>query len=79
MILASAKKGIGIEEIFEAVIRDVPPPPSSKRNGKQCVVLQDSWFDAYRGLQSFTSRILLFVIAFVFVRTALRLKPIVEL
>ena len=48
VILASAKKGIGIKDIFEAVIKQIPPP-SPKNIGKQCLLLQDSWYDQFRG------------------------------
>jgi GTP-binding protein LepA len=48
-ILASAKEGIGIREILEAVVRKVPPPVGD--NGKPLrVLLLDSWYDSYRGV-----------------------------
>ena len=42
-------QGIGVKEIFEAVVHHIPPPPANKREGRQCVVLQDSWYDPFRG------------------------------
>jgi len=51
-ILASAKAGLGIEEILEAVIHRIPPPtawPDDKVRG----LVFDSTFDAYRGVVTY--------------------------
>lgn len=47
-ILASAKAGIGIEEILEAVIQRIPPPQGWDRPDTRALVF-DSVFDPYRG------------------------------
>ncbi|MCE5387195.1 MAG: translation elongation factor 4 [Acidithiobacillus sp.] len=47
-ILASAKEGIGIREILEQVVRDVPPPQGDPRAPLQALII-DSWFDNYVG------------------------------
>jgi GTP-binding protein LepA len=48
-ILASAKEGIGIDEILEAII-DRIPPPTDDSEGKLKALIIDSVYDAYRGV-----------------------------
>ncbi len=47
-ILCSAKTGIGIEDIIEAVIAKIPAPISTQ-NELQCVLI-DAWYDIYLGV-----------------------------
>jgi GTP-binding protein LepA len=51
-ILASAKNGIGIDEILEAIVAHIPPPPEFK-DGLTRALVFDSLFDTYRGVVTY--------------------------
>lgn len=48
-ILASAKEGIGIKEILEAIVKKIPPPLDADKNPLRALIF-DSWFDNYQGV-----------------------------
>jgi elongation factor 4 len=52
VIMTSAKKGVGIKEVLEAVVDRLPSPAASsqRRDGPCMCRIIDSWYDEHRGV-----------------------------
>jgi len=49
ILLCSAKTGVGVKELVEAIIERIPAPKGNKEDKLQALVF-DSYFDSYRGI-----------------------------
>src|SRR5208282_1483209 len=48
-ILTSAKEGVGVDEVLEAVVKRIPPPAIGLGKEPRALIF-DSWYDAYEGV-----------------------------
>ncbi|MFC7060688.1 translation elongation factor 4 [Halobacillus seohaensis] len=52
-ILASAKEGVGIDEILERIVSDIPAPEGEANDPLKALIF-DSLYDSYRGVVAYT-------------------------
>ncbi len=50
-VRCSAKTGVGIEDVLETIVAQIPPPEGEQEGPLQALII-DSWFDSYLGVVS---------------------------
>lgn len=50
-VRCSAKTGVGIEDVLEVIVNQIPPPVSDGQEELKALII-DSWFDNYQGVVS---------------------------
>jgi GTP-binding protein LepA len=52
-LLVSAKTGLGVEDLLEAIVARIPAPKSDSAHGVTRALVFDSVFDSYRGVVTY--------------------------
>jgi len=52
-LMVSAKTGLGVEDLLEAIVKRIPPPRSENKEGVTRALVFDSVFDAFRGVVTY--------------------------
>ncbi len=50
-LMVSAKTGLGVDAVLEAIVKRIPPPKDASNEPLQALII-DSWFDNYLGVNS---------------------------
>ncbi|MEZ9820906.1 translation elongation factor 4 [Shewanella sp. 10N.286.45.A1] len=50
-VRCSAKTGVGIKDVLEVIVEQIPPPEGNEEGPLQALII-DSWFDSYLGVVS---------------------------
>ncbi|NMH64786.1 translation elongation factor 4 [Shewanella salipaludis] len=50
-VRCSAKTGVGVDEVLEVIVAQIPPPQGNPEGPLQALII-DSWFDSYLGVVS---------------------------
>ena len=49
-VMVSAKSGLNVRDVLEAIVHKLPAPKPKNNDGKLCALLIDSWYDKYLGV-----------------------------
>jgi GTP-binding protein LepA len=56
-LMVSAKDGTGVNEVLEAIVKDIPPPKKPEKDDEVSALIFDSNYDAFRGVVTYVRMI----------------------